>query len=103
MAEYTLFDQFGNCNRVELSIEPLIVQRCYVLGHYEEEFVGKTNQEAVAKMEEWCRHNTPYRGQDMIAKHLGYYDLFIDDQGRRFLHGFYDGKGKFQFASDALK
>lgn len=103
MAEYTTFDAFGNCTRIELAEEPLVIQRCYILGRYEEEFVGDTNQEAIRKMEQWCKQNTQYRGLDMIAKHVGFYDLYIDNKGRRFLHGFYDGKGKFQFVNEALK
>lgn len=103
MAEYTMFDENQNCIRMELNEEPMIVQRGYVIGRYGETFVADTDKEAIAKMEQWAEINTPYRGFTQIAKHLGFYDLYIDNQGRRFLHGFYDGKGKFKFAHPGIK
>lgn len=102
MAEYTLIDENQNTTRVELSEEPVIVARCYVVGKYLVGFTGKTDAEALAALEHWAAAHTPYRGLAMVAKHLGWYDIFIDDKGRQFLHGFYDGRGKFKFAHEGI-
>lgn len=103
MAEYTMLDECRKCVRVNLDQEPLIVKRCYVVGRYEVAFEGDTDLEAVQKMEQWAAENTPFRGFAMIAKHLGFYDLFVDEDGRRFLHGFYDGRGRFRFVHDGIE
>lgn len=102
MAEYTKIDENQNTTRVELSEEPVIVARRYVVGKYLVGFTGRTNAEALAALEQWAAVRTPYRGFAMVAKHLGWYDIFIDDKGRQFLHGFYDGNGKFKFAHDGI-
>lgn len=102
MAEYTLIDDNQNMTRVELNEEPVIVARRYVVGRYYVTFTGKTNAEAIAALEKWAVENTPYRDFRMVGKHLGWYDIFIDDKGRQFLHGFYDGRGIFKFAHEDI-
>ena len=101
--EYTIIDNHCNTNRIELAEQPLIIARKYIVGKYYREFIGETNAEAIAAMEEWAAENTLYRGFCMIGKHLGWYDIFIDDQGRQFLHGLYDGNGKFRFVRNGIE
>ena len=103
MAEYTIIDNNQNTTRVELSEQPMIVARRFVVGRYLVGFTGDTEAEAIEALERWAAVRTPYRGATMIAKHLGWYDIFIDDKGRQFLHGFYDGKGKFRFAHEGIE
>lgn len=100
--EYTTIDKYGNCKQIELDEEPVIVRRGIILGRYGVEFFADTAKEVVSQVEAWLRIHTRIRGLDAAGKHVGYHSLYFDNQGRRFLHGFHDGNGKFLFDHEGI-